>query len=216
MSGELRSGPCLALLAGSAEESGVFMPVRPPAGCKDPVASSLARPDIGGCGFFSFCPRALALRTGVRDHPLDPRGGRPGSASPRRASPAPRGRGYVGSVLKKDRQGGGKGKESKLQQQNSAARPASLLLVHHGGVGARQHAGERRLELSPERPILPRRPARRTPSSRSGYSDDGVATLRRGVDGARGNTPLSLLMISAPLTNPPLLSNSPELALSVS
>ena len=72
--------------------------VRPPAGCGDPVASSLAGRDIGGCGFFSFLPQGSGSPyETVRDHAGPARVSR--SASPRRASPAPPRRGYVGSEL---------------------------------------------------------------------------------------------------------------------
>ena len=71
--------------------------------------------------------------------------------------PPRRPRGEATLVVCYNRQGGGKGEESKLQQQNSAKRPASLLLVHHGSVGPGEHARERRLER--ERPVLARRPA---------------------------------------------------------
>ena len=98
-----------------------------------------------------------------------------------------------------NRQGGGKGEESKLQQQNSAKRPASLLLVHHGSVGPGEHARERRLER--ERPVLARRPA--------------WPALRYRAVGGAGYEASSLDVFGA-AADPPLLSNSPELAFSVS
>ena len=110
-------------------------------------------------------------------------------------APRARPRGEATLVVCYNRQGGGKGEESKLQQQNSAKRPASLLLVHHGGVGPGEHARERRLER--ERPVLARRPASR-------------AVLRHPAVGGAGIEAYPLSMFFDTAADPPLLSNSPK------
>ena len=110
-----------------------------PCRLRGPGSVELGRPRYFlGAGFSAFCPAALG--SPCEDCPRPPAGParESGSASPRRTSPAPQRRRATLVVCYKIDRGEGRGRSQKLQQQNSARRPASLLLVHHGGVGARQ------------------------------------------------------------------------------
>ena len=122
------SNPRYELFCQNRRSPGTTQPVR-----------RLARSRLG------FGPAALAP---PKDRGFARRGGRaftyetsrpPRSTRAGAKCPPRRPRGAATLVVCYNRQGGGKGEESKLQQQNSAKRPASLLLVHHGSVGPGPH-----------------------------------------------------------------------------